>query len=129
MSGRAHAATLSLPPSHVPGTRRKGLPPRNYFLYKSEAIRFGVIPPYPALCRRPPISPVSLARDVSMHHADKGRGGGGEKWLRFINDIFMDGKFSIFKEAKSSREKIAIAPFSNKLLRDSMVAWFNAVLN
>lgn len=51
-----------------------------------------------------------------MHHTDKR----GEKWLRFINDIFMDGKFSILKKAKSSREKIGIASSSNKLLRDSV---------
>jgi len=38
-----------------------------------------------------------------MHHADKR----GEKWLRFINDIFVDGKFSILKKTKNSKEKIS----------------------
>lgn len=127
MSGRAHAAapSLSLSPSHVPGTRRKGLPPRNYFLYKSEAIRFGVILPLSRPVQTPPVPPFSLARDVSLQHADKR----GEKWLRFINDIFMDGKFSIFKKAKSSRGKTGIALFfSNKLLSD-LVATFNVLPN
>lgn len=70
------------------GTRRKGLPPRNYFLYKSEAIRFGVIPPYPAPCRHAPLSPAALSR-LRRLHAPWSR----EKWLRFINDTFTAGKF------------------------------------
>lgn len=40
-------------------------------------------------------------------HADKR----GEKWLKFINDIFMDGKFSILKKAESLREEIRESSF------------------